>query len=190
MGFRFMEIATVARRPAGLSPNWRVLAVAAMVLPVTLFAIVPAALGLDRYTITGTSMDGTLDRGSVVFERHVPIGELRADDVITFAPPPGYGARGLVTHRVVSVDADGIVTKGDANLSADPWKLAPTAQSRVELAVPYVGLPFLGGVGRGVWLLIVVAALGLFVAAGLLRDAMSMVRERSSLDSVARSGPG
>jgi len=105
--------------------------------------------GFQRYVIVGGSMTGTYDLGSVVFDRPVPVRELRVGDVITYLPPPDAGVPHLVTHRIAqirSVDGHTVFrTKGDANPAADPWRFqldAPT-QARVQLSVPYVGFVFL-----------------------------------------------
>ena len=108
--------------------------------------IVPMILGLGRYVILTGSMSGTYDAGSVVFTEEVPVSELRVDDVITYAPPPGESPTELVTHRIASIDtaADGsevFRTKGDANESVDPWQfqLDQPTQARAVGSVPYVG---------------------------------------------------
>jgi signal peptidase len=49
-------------------------------------------------------------------------------------------AADLVTHRVVSVNAAGITTKGDANATPDAWTIRPNqVQGRTVLGVPYLG---------------------------------------------------
>jgi signal peptidase len=108
--------------------------------------LVPPLVGLERYVITGGSMEGSIDRGSIVFEEVVPVGELAVGDVITYEPPADSGVDGLVTHRIVSLRArpNGqpvIGTKGDANAKADPWRfrLAAGEQPRVVADVPYLG---------------------------------------------------
>lgn len=108
--------------------------------------LLPAALGYQRYVITGGSMTGTYDRGSIVYAREVPTASLRVGDVITYAPPPGAGPGGLVTHRIVWISRDrrgsrGFVTKGDANAVRDPWRFTLTrpSQARAVFDVPYVG---------------------------------------------------
>ena len=108
--------------------------------------LVPATLGLQRYVITGGSMTGTYNRGSIVFDHPVPVAELRVGDVITYRPPPTTGVDGLVTHRIVSIGRDArrgdiFRTKGDANPKPDPWRfaLARPTQARVAFALPYLG---------------------------------------------------
>lgn len=113
---------------------------------------VPGLLGMDRYVITGGSMSGTFERGALVFERQVPVSELRTGDVITYLPPADSGITELVTHRIVSIEPnpDGspsrvFRTQGDANAGVDPWTftLADAVQPRVVGWVPLVGWIFI-----------------------------------------------
>lgn len=128
----------------------RIRSIAATTLVVAGFGLgalmlIPAALGLERYVVTGDSMTGTYDRGSIVFGQPVPVAELEPGDVITYVPPPGSGPTGLVTHRIVSAEPgpDGrplFRTKGDANATQDPWQFQmQDTLPRVIFSVPYVG---------------------------------------------------
>ncbi|MFB9767357.1 hypothetical protein ACFFOS_23465, partial [Nocardioides kongjuensis] len=58
----------VARRVASSIGTFALVAVS---LAAVAF-VLPAGLGFQRYVITGGSMSGTYDKGSVVFERTVP----------------------------------------------------------------------------------------------------------------------
>lgn len=111
--------------------------------------LLPGLVGFERYVITGGSMSGTFERGSLVFERAVPVSELRVGDIITYMPPSDSGLNELVTHRIDSIEASAtgpvFRTRGDANASADTWTFqlqAPT-QARFEAAVPHVGWAFI-----------------------------------------------
>lgn len=122
-----------------------------LVTAITVFAVclavlmlgVPAVLHLQRYVITGGSMEPTISKGSVVFDRVVPVSELKVGDIITFRPPEGLSQ---VTHRVVEVSRDAagrlvFRTRGDANQYADPWTVSfpRGVQARYWFGVPYVG---------------------------------------------------
>ncbi|MGO4597304.1 signal peptidase I [Terrabacter sp. 2RAF25] len=128
-------------RIAGLVGN---LAVVLMMLLAVAY-VLPSLLGFQRYIITGGSMQGTYDKGSVVFDKVVPTAQLRVGDVITYIPPASSGVTNLVTHRIVSAEpgTKGIVyrTKGDANPSIDPWTftLDRAEQAVVQFHVPQVG---------------------------------------------------
>lgn len=111
--------------------------------------LVPAVFGFQRYVITGGSMGGTYPRGSLVYDRVVPVAELAVGDVITYTPPTASGITGRVTHRIHSIrrapDGRAVYrTKGDANRTADPWTfgLAQGRQARVAFHVPLVGYAY------------------------------------------------
>jgi signal peptidase len=108
--------------------------------------LLPPLAGYQRYVITGGSMGDTIPRGSIVYDKPVPVPSLRVGDVITYTPPPGSGPGGRVTHRIVWIGrgADGaraFRTRGDANAAVDPWRfeLREARQARVAGHVPYVG---------------------------------------------------
>jgi len=99
--------------------------------------LVPPLAGYERYVITGGSMGDALPRGSIAYERRVPVERLRVGDVITYVH---RGAR--VTHRIASVDPGPVFrTKGDANPAADPWRFTLPAdeQAVVRFHVPLAG---------------------------------------------------
>jgi signal peptidase I len=105
--------------------------------------LVPAVLGLQRYVIVGGSMSGSIDKGSVAYAKLTPVGQLKAGDIITFVPPTDSQP---VTHRILSItrsEQGQLVfrTKGDANTTADPWKITfpQPQQARYVFHVPYVG---------------------------------------------------
>lgn len=108
--------------------------------------VLPSLLGYERYVITGGSMSGTYDKGSVVFEKAVPADDLAVGDVITYLPPAASGVSTLVTHRIIRIGQDEngqqvLHTQGDANADPDPWRftLDSATQPVVTHAVPYVG---------------------------------------------------
>jgi signal peptidase len=105
--------------------------------------LVPAVLGLQRYVIVGGSMTGAISKGSVSYARLTPVGQLEVGDIITFVPPADSQP---VTHRIISIkDGDKgervFRTKGDANTTADPWKITfpQPQQARYVFHIPYVG---------------------------------------------------
>jgi signal peptidase I len=113
---------------------------------VAMLVLLPSLFGWQRYAIVSGSMTGTYDRGSLVLDEVVPVGDLQVGDVITYLPPAGSGPDHLITHRIASVgraSTGGRVyrTKGDANATVDPWtfRLGQATQARVRVGVPYVG---------------------------------------------------
>lgn len=153
-----MEITTSPHRTAS-TPWGRLVALAVVLGPVSVLVLLPIGLGLQRYVMSSSSMDGDqpggIPRGAVVYERLVPVDDLRTGDVITFRPPPSAHVDGMVTHRIVAIGPDGIRTQGDANAAPDPWLLQPgdTVVPRVAFALPYVGYAYLFAAEPLLWLL-------------------------------------
>ena len=125
-----MEIATTHRRQ---HRGGRILVnlACALVMLLAVGFIVPAALGFQRYVITGSSMGGSLGVGPIAFEEVVPVNDLRVGDVITYQPPADSGIDHLVTHRIVSIQGDVYRTQGDANAGRRPVDLP----AHLDLAV-------------------------------------------------------
>ncbi|MEP9363980.1 hypothetical protein ABLE68_13510 [Nocardioides sp. CN2-186] len=157
-----MEIETAPHRPAP-TPWGRLLLSIVVFGPVTFLVLLPIGLGLERYVMSGDSMAGSIGQGSIVFERVVPVSDLRPGDVITYEPPAAADVDGMVTHRIVAIGPEGIVTKGDAETAVDPWTLRPAGQtmSRVAFSVPWVGWAYLFLFHPQGWLLTVGSAMAL-----------------------------
>lgn len=124
--------------------------------------IAPSFLGYERYVITGGSMSGTFEKGSVAFEQLVPVEDLRVGDVITYLPPADSGVSTLVTHRITAIDpGEGgtriLTTQGDANADPDPWHftLLDDTQPVVRTTVPYVGHLFIALADRDVRMIVI-----------------------------------
>ena len=153
--------------------------------------LVPALLGYQRYVITSGSMTGTIDRGSLVYDKVVPSASLKVGDIITYTPPPSSGVFEPVTHRIVWKGRDrfghlAFHTKGDFNKVADPWKFVierPT-QARVAFHIPYIGFALGALSDRHIRMLIIglpALLIALAVLAKLWQDAGEEVRRQREL---------
>jgi signal peptidase I len=180
----------VDESPAGARRVLRWAGAAATVACVLLAAVllIPTALGYQRYVIVSGSMTGTYDRGSIVFDKEVPVGDLGVGDPITYQPPPGASPEKLLTHRIVWIGQNKAGeriyrTKGDANETADPWTftLDKPKQARVAFSVPYVGY-FLAALSIPTVRMLAIGVPAVIVAflilAGIWRDAGEEARRR------------
>jgi signal peptidase I len=145
------------------------------------WGIAPYAMGWHASMITSDSMTPGIRQGDVIVLMPIDrtmatIADLRGRVVQIDDPArPGH----LLMHRVVKRDANGsLITKGDANASADRIPVPPSAVRGVaRLRVPLAGLPVLWlRTGQGVPL----AALGL---AGIV--VMWPERRRTTVSQVA-----
>lgn len=87
---------------------------------------------VGRLTPTG-SMEPTLTPDDWLIYRHLPFGQVRPGDVISFVCPEDHKP---VTHRVIRRLSDGrLITKGDGNADEDPWAIGPESFRGVLIAV-------------------------------------------------------
>jgi signal peptidase len=185
------------QHPARRVARWTTNLAVVLVIAACAAWIVPSAFGFSRYVITGGSMTGTYDKGSVVFEKPVPTGELRVGDVITYMPPADSGVTDLVTHRILRMEpakGGGVLftTKGDNNPDPDPWHflLLSDQQPVVQHSVPLAGWVFIALAHREVRMLaiggpaVVVGLMALVELVGAVR-----VRRRSTPASAPYAGP-
>lgn len=142
-------------------------------------------------------MSGSIEKGSIAFEKAVPVVDLVVGDVITYVPPPDSGVSTLVTHRITAIRPGTggtavLSTQGDANPDPDPWtfSLASGAQPVVEHTVPYLGYVFVGLADPQVRLLVVGAPAAL-IALAALRDLVGALRptRRARTEGAARPAP-
>jgi len=156
-----------------------------------LVLLVPGLLGFDRYVVTGASMSGTIERGSIVFTREVPVTALAIGDVITYVPPTDSGIDHLVTHRISDIeltDAGKVFrTKGDANQSVDPWPFALEApgQARVEFVAPALGFLFIALADPATRMLVLGIPAGL-VALFCVGEIIVLMRSRAANRAIER----
>ena len=153
--------------------------------------LLPSALGYERYVITGGSMTGSIAKGSIAFEKRVPVEDLQVGDVITYLPPAASGVPNLVTHRIVEVGADEqgatrFRTKGDANPAVDPWtfSLVATEQPVVQFSVPKLGYMFIALADRQTRILVI----GVPAALIALMALVELVKNVGSSMSARRGG--
>jgi signal peptidase I len=186
------------RTVSSVATRWLINVVALAVLLLAAPMVVADVLGYERYVITGGSMSGTIERGSLVFERPVPIDRLRVGDVITYQPPAESGLTNLVTHRIHSIEhtETGAVlrTKGDANADPDQWRfqLDGPSQPRVEVAVPHAGYVFVFLGDRSNRLLVIglpAVAIALLSLRELIRALRRPREPRRPEDQPRRPGP-
>ncbi|WP_295790515.1 S24/S26 family peptidase [uncultured Microbacterium sp.] len=116
-------------------------AVVTLILALLFWSAAPVVLGWTPTTVMTASMTPAIEVGDVVVARPVPHADLVPGRVV-LAIDPDRPER-LRLHRVSELRPDGrLVTKGDANPSADSSSLAPDAVRGVGvLRVPWVGLP-------------------------------------------------
>ena len=78
--------------------------------------------GIHPYVVATGSMTPTIPQGSICFVNHnISYDSIVVDDIISFR----IGENMQVTHRVVRITPNGLVTQGDANKTEDTSKVVP-----------------------------------------------------------------
>lgn len=91
--------------------------------------------GYKGYTVVSGSMEPKIAVGDFIIVEMDPYDDVNKKDVITFQ----YDQE-LVTHRVVDVTAEGLVTKGDANNIQDQgFVLEESYIGTQKILIPYFG---------------------------------------------------
>lgn len=132
------------------------------VLGLGVWAVLPAALGWRSTVVMTGSMAPRILPGDVVVSSPYQPADLVPGRVVMYTDHTRDGR--LVVHRITDVnDAGQLITRGDANPSADAQPVAPAdVVALPRLRVPFLGLPAVW-LATGQWLPIgaVVAALAL-----------------------------
>lgn len=97
----------------------------------------PVSLGGDTHyfvVFTG-SMQSTIPVGSVIVVKSVDANTLKEGDIICFKT-----LQQSVTHRIVKITYNGLITKGDANEDPDPFVVEKKGViGKVIFIIPYLG---------------------------------------------------
>ncbi len=108
----------------------------------------PKIAGIKPYIVLSGSMEPALSVGAVIFTdtgRTIP----EKGDIIT------YEVKGnMITHRVVQIEEDGYITKGDANVMKDPKIAQEQVEGTVLFSIPYLGYAAIFTQNKGFLLLL------------------------------------
>ena len=127
----------------------------------------------DMRLVRSESMKPAINMGDMVITGPLG-GEVEAGTIVTYE----RGAE-LVTHRVLSVDGETLVTKGDAVEDADPWAVTLSDVRGVYLfRIPYIGYVSNFISTKLGWFLVIIVPATLLVAL-LIWDIFKTLRRRS-----------
>lgn len=137
------------------------------------------------WDVTGDSMEPTIKEGALIVGHSSPYDELEVGDIIVFkrrllvASTNGtaeataeYQDHSTITHRIVSIEEDGIHTRGD-NESDDPYPVLPNSYvAKVVWWCNYAGFPFwvMFELGGFYWLIEAVVVNAVVIIILCLRD--------------------
>lgn len=134
-------------------------AIVTVIMIVSLVFVGTYICGIRPYAVISGSMQPAISVGSVCFvNTHAKYENIKKGDIITFK----IGEKATATHRAHKITRNGIVTKGDANKSADNIKVtSKNFVGKVVLTVPKIGFFFESIKNPAVIVLIIAAILAL-----------------------------
>lgn len=108
------------------------------------------------WNVTGDSMNPTIKEGALIVGHSSPYDELQVGDIIVFkrrllvastngtAEATAKYLDNTITHRIVSIETDGIHTRGDNNERQDQYPVLPDGYvAKVVWWNNYAGWPFI-----------------------------------------------
>lgn len=111
--------------------GWLVLIVLALVISSSIFLYLSPSY--NTYLVRGESMKPTLNPGDIIINGPLN-SEIRAGTIVTYQQD-----KRLVTHRVLSMNGDTLVTQGDAAEDPDLWPVTlPDVKGIYLFKIPYI----------------------------------------------------
>lgn len=128
---------------AGALARMLAVAVLAVVGGLVFWSVAPHLAGLQSHAVVSGSMQPQIMSGDVVLTQPLESRAVQPGQVVLFTDPGRSGS--LLLHRLVTFRDNGdLVTRGDANQSADSSPVPPSdVRGLARLRVPFVGLPVL-----------------------------------------------
>lgn len=113
-----------------------ILKIITLLILLYLFAFIPMFWGYKPLVVISGSMEDTLKVGSLVYYEYKDIRDFNENDIVVFKR-----GKHIISHRIVKIQENGFVTKGDANNTND-FKLVSHEKilgKAGDWCIPYYG---------------------------------------------------
>lgn len=119
-----------------------IICVSLFVLTLRFLGETPSIFGYSFYYVLTESMEPEIEAGELILGQSVDPEELQVGDVVTYTGESGEMAGKIITHKIVEIREDAIITQGVANTVADPPIRQDQILSRYVATVPVAGTVF------------------------------------------------
>ena len=102
----------------------------------------PSVFGYSFYYVLTQSMEPEIMAGEMILGKTTNPEDLEVGDVITYIGEAGSLKDKIITHKIVEIDGDTIITQGVANDIADPPISSEQVLSRYVTKIPFAGVIF------------------------------------------------
>lgn len=101
-----------------------------------LLLVIPPLIGWQNMVVMSDSMEPTLKQGDMICIDSCEMSDIMEGDIVTFMDR--YGT--YTTHRVVRIEDGFLITKGDANIDYDAYKVdSEHLVGKVKYHIPLLG---------------------------------------------------
>jgi signal peptidase len=133
-------------------------------------------LGNEIMVVLSGSMSPTFNTGSIVGVGPISYEQIKQGDIITFKDPEGR----TITHRVLEITENGLVTKGDANDAKDTALVTKDRViGEVQFSVPLVGY-LIEFVKSKVGMVVFLGVPGLYLIVSQIWKLLRMIKEKEA----------
>lgn len=123
--------------------SWLVTGAILAIACLTALSAFSTPLQFKIFVVESGSMVPTIQPGSLIIVK--PQNEYKENDIVTFKKNSDVDIKArhaTTTHRIVKIENDLFITKGDANKSEDPKPVSNNLiVGRLFLAIPFLGYP-------------------------------------------------
>lgn len=102
----------------------------------------PSVFGYSFYYVLTESMEPEIHSGDMILGQTVAPEELQVGDVVTYIGDTGSFHGKVITHEIIEIDDDILITKGLANPDPDPAIHSSQVLSKYVLTIPFAGKIF------------------------------------------------
>jgi signal peptidase len=112
------------------------------VLSLRVLGDTPSVFGYSFYYVLTESMEPEIHSGDMILGRKAAPEELQVGDVVTYIGDTGSFNGKVITHEIIEIDGDILITKGVANPEPDPAIHKSQVLSKYVTTIPLAGKIF------------------------------------------------
>jgi len=99
----------------------------------------PNIFGYSFYYVLTESMEPEIKSGEMIIGEHIAPENLKVGDIVTYEGAVGDVKGKIITHKIIAIKDDTIITKGVANDTPDPPIHSSQILSKYVATIPLAG---------------------------------------------------
>ena len=123
----------------------------------------PSVFGYSFYYVLTESMEPEINSGDMILGKYTEPENLRVGDIVTYVGDTGTFKDKIITHQIIEIDGDIVVTKGVANEDPDPAIYSSQILSKFVATIPVAGDIFSVINSKLGFIFLIVTPLGLLI---------------------------